>query len=181
MSNEFLRDELINVVVPYLDQDNLENVKMLFNVILSRYQISKKSTEIIPYDGDVNEGILKKFLCAKIAHGCSRKTIHYYGTTVKKALQDMGKPYTDVTADDVRLYIAIRVQRDKITKVTANNERRALSSFYGWLQKEEILLKKSDGQGRKSKRNTREKEGVHRHGAGKNPGGLQKFARACRG
>ena len=91
MSNEFLRDELINVVVPYLDQDNLENVKMLFNVILSRYQISKKSTEIIPYDGDVNEGILKKFLCAKIAQGCSRKTIHYYGTTVKKSFAGYGK------------------------------------------------------------------------------------------
>lgn len=157
MSNEFLRDELINVVVPYLDQDNLENVKMLFNVILSRYQISKKSTEIIPYDGDVNEGILKKFLCAKIAQGCSRKTIHYYGTTVKKALQDMGKPYTDVTADDVRLYIAIRVQRDKITKVTANNERRALSSFYGWLQKEEILLKNPMAKVEKVKE-TREKK-----------------------
>ena len=33
------------------------------------------------------------------------------------------------------------MQRDKVTKTTVNNERRAMSSFYSWRQKEEILLK----------------------------------------
>jgi site-specific recombinase XerD len=141
MSSEFLRDDLIRIVTPYIGQDNIENIKMLFDVALSKYQVSKKSTEIIPYNGDVNDEILKKFLCAKIARGCSKRTIQYYGTTLRKALQDIGKPYSSVAADDIRLYIALRVQRDKVTKTTANNERRCLSAFYGWLQKEEILLK----------------------------------------
>ena len=141
MNNDFLRDELTRIVTPYIDKDNLENVKMLFDVALSKYQISKKSTEIIPYNGDVNDQILKKFLYAKIARGCSPRTIRYYGNVVKKALRDIGKPYSSVTADDIRLYIAIRVQRDKVTKTTVNNERRCLSAFYGWLQKEEICLK----------------------------------------
>lgn len=141
MSCDFLRDDLINIVTPYIDQNNLENVKMLFDVALSKYQISKKSTEITPYSGDVNDQILKRFLCAKIARGCSPKTIRYYGNVVKKALQYIRKPYSSVTADDIRLYIAIRVQRDRVTKTTVNNERRCLSAFYGWLQKEEILLK----------------------------------------
>lgn len=141
MISEFLRDDLVKIVVPYIGQDNIENVKMLFDVALSKYQVSKKSTEIIPYNGDVNDEILKKFLCAKIARGCSQRTIHYYGTTLRKALQDIGKTYSSVAADDIRLYIALRVQRDKVTKTTANNERRCLSAFYGWLQKEEILLK----------------------------------------
>lgn len=141
MISEFLRDDLVKIVVPYIGQDNIENVKMLFDVALSKYQVSKKSTEIIPYNGDVNDEILKKFLCAKIARGCSQRTIHYYGTTLRKALQDIGKTYSSVAADDIRLYIALRVQRDKVTKTTTNNERRCLSAFYGWLQKEEILLK----------------------------------------
>lgn len=37
--------------------------------------------------------------------------------------------------------MAIRSQRDKVSKVTINNERRCLSSFFSWLQTEEILLK----------------------------------------
>lgn len=141
MNSDFLRDDLVNIVMPYISQDNLENVKMLFDVALGKYQISKRSTEIIPYNGDINDEILKKFLCAKIARGCSSRTIRYYGWSIKRALQAIGKPYSSVTADDIRLYIAIRVQRNKVTKTTANNERRCLSAFYGWLQKEEILLK----------------------------------------
>jgi len=139
--NDFLRDELINIVSHYTNPSDLDNIRMLFDVALSKYQISKKSTDIVPYSGDVNEQILKKFIYAKVAQGLSPNTIKYYGETVKKVLQVIGKSYNEVTSDDIRLYIAIRVQRDKITKTTADNERRCLSAFYSWLQKEEILLR----------------------------------------
>lgn len=141
MISEFLRDDLVNIVVPYISQDNLENVKMLFDVALSKYQITKKSTEIVPYNGDINDEILKKFLCAKIARGCSQKTIHYYQQTIRQFFQSVNKIYSEVTPDDIRVYMAIRVQRDRVSKTTVNNERRNLSSFYTWLQNEEIVLK----------------------------------------
>ena len=139
--DEYLRDRLINIVAKYVNQDDLENIKMLFDVALSKYDIKKKTTEVIPYSGNINDQVLMKFLCSKIARGCSPRTVKYYKDTIRNTLQTIGKNYADITPDDIRIYIATRVQRDGVSKTTINNERRNLSSFYGWLQREDILLR----------------------------------------
>lgn len=45
----------------------------------------------------------------------------------------------DITTDNIRYYMAIRQRRDKVSKVTIQNEMRVLSSFFGWLYAEEII------------------------------------------
>lgn len=114
---------------------------MQITMVCGNYDFSKSSTELTVYDGDVNENILRKFLMAKIARGCSHRTVNYYKNSIRCTFDKINKPYNEVTADDIRMYLAIRVQRDGVSKTTANNERRNLSAFYTWLQKEEILLK----------------------------------------
>ena len=136
---EQLANDLVIALTPYLRDLSMQDMKMRIEMTLAPYDITKAEHALTVYEGDVNGIIIKRWLSAKIAAGCSSRTIKYYKTTVEKVLQTIGKPYMDVTADDVRLYIAVRVQRDKVTKTTANNERRALSAFYGWLQNEEIL------------------------------------------
>lgn len=139
-----MKEELINQIIvalmPYLNT-NVQEVKMLIEIVLSKYDIAKAETALTVYEGDVNEQILKRFLSAKIAQGLSKRTLKYYQTSITFALDRIGKPYCDVTADDIRYYLAVRLHRDNVTKTTANNERRNLSAFYGWLQKEEICLK----------------------------------------
>lgn len=134
-------DALIIAVTPYLRDLSRQDLKMRIDIALAPYDIIKAEHALTVYEGDINEIILKRFLAAKIAKGCSDKTIGYYKSTVEKILQAIGKTYSDVTADDIRLYIAIRVHRDKSTKTTVDNERRILSSFYGWLYQEEIITK----------------------------------------
>lgn len=136
-----LEQQLLNGLMPYIQDQNISDAAMKITIILSNYEISKAETELTVYEGDVNQEMLKRFLMAKIAGGRSLRTVQFYKQSVSKALETIGKPYTDITADDIRLYLAIRVQRDQVSKTTANNERRNLSSFYQWLQREEILLK----------------------------------------
>lgn len=136
-----LKDAIINSIVPYVSQEDLSRIQMQLDIILSKYSIAEESTEIVPYSGDANESMIKKFLCAKIARGCSSRTIQYYQKTIRQFFQRVNKIYSDVTPDDIRVYMAIRVQRDRVSKTTVNNERRNLSSFYTWLQTEEIVLK----------------------------------------
>lgn len=138
---EELENRLITVLMPYLDPERINDAKMQITLALHGYTVAKEETQVVIYEGDVNETMLKKFLMAKIARGCSQRTVKYYKDTIRNVLREIGKPYNEVSADDIRLYMAIRVQRDKVSKTTANNERRSLSSFYTWLQKEEILLK----------------------------------------
>lgn len=127
--------------MPILPENEIQNAKMRITMVLSDFEIQKRVTEIVPYQGDKNEQILKKYLQTKLAAGLSLKTIKQYRGTLKFSLKYIGKPYDEITADDLRLYIARRLQADKVSKTTVDNERRDLSAFYGWLQKEEILLK----------------------------------------
>ena len=141
MIDENVISEVVYAVSPYISNRDISDVRMKVTMVLSKYDIRKDETEIIPYQGDVNEEILKKFIIAKTAAGRSKRTLGYYKDTISKTLQTIGKPYTQITANDVRIYLALRVNRDGVSKACANNERRNLSAFYSWLQKEEILLK----------------------------------------
>lgn len=141
MIDENIITELICSITPYIENRDISDVRMNLMMVLSKYDIRKAETDIVPYEGDVNEQIIRRFLMAKAASGRSKRTIRYYGDTIKRTLERIGKPYTQVTANDIRLYMAVRINKDHVSKATANNERRNLSSFYAWLQKEEILLK----------------------------------------
>ncbi len=140
-AKDALRDELITLMRGYVPPQSLEDCKFRITMALNSYTVEKEETALTIYEGDVNEKILMRFLMAKTARGLSKRTLAYYKDTISRTLEAIGKPYTQVTADDIRYYLAVRVARDGVTKATANNERRNLSSFFGWLQKEEILLK----------------------------------------
>lgn len=134
-------NELIYALNPYLKNEDISDARMRIIMTLSNYSISKVETEVVPYQGDVNEQILKRFLMAKTARGLSKRTLMYYRDSISMSLKMIGKPFSQITANDVRLYLALRINRDGVSKACANNERRNLSAFYTWLQKEEILLK----------------------------------------
>lgn len=136
-----LTDELIIALMPFIKPEDTDDVAMAITMALNDYSISQEERSLALYEEDETKYVFRRFLAAKIAKGCSTRTVGYYKNTVSKALRIIGKPYDQVTADDIRYYLAMRVQKDGISKTSANNERRNLSAFYQWLQKEEILLK----------------------------------------
>lgn len=136
-----LEDELIVAMTPYLRDLSGQDLRLRIEMVLADYDITKQERALAVYEGDINENMVKRFLAAKIAQGCSDRTVLYYRNSIRMTLEKIGKPYMEVSADDIRLYLACRIHKDNVSKTTVNNERRNLSSFYGWLQKEEILLK----------------------------------------
>lgn len=136
-----LENEILTSLFSCLMPEKYQDAKMRISMCLADWSVKKEETSLSVYEGDANDIIIKRWLMAKVARGCSPRTVEYYRTSVKFSLGRIGKPFNEITADDIRLYLAIRVQRDGVSKTTANNERRNLSAFYFWLQKEEILLK----------------------------------------
>lgn len=136
-----LENDLVIALTPYMKDMNSQDLKLRIEMILTNYDISKSEKALVVYQGDINSQILTQFLSAKIAQGCSKRTIRFYGSSISSILLKIGKPYNEITANDIRLYIAQRVYRDHVSKTTCNNERRNLSAFFSWLQREEILLK----------------------------------------
>mgnify|MGYP000846031303 FL=1 len=85
--------------------------------------------------------LLPKFISAKRVEGCSEKSLKYYESTIKNMLESVDKPEQEITTDDLRGYLDSYQQTNKISKVTLDNVRRILSSFFSWLEDEDYVVK----------------------------------------
>lgn len=144
MSDEYreeLKIKLINVVAPTLEQSDISDIRFKIEIALADYEIEKRSTELTVYTEGKNDAILKRFLASKLAAGLSQRTLEYYRNSIRFFFNRINKDYDEISADDIRIYLAARINREGVSKTTANNERRNLSAFYSWLQTEEIILK----------------------------------------
>ena len=81
------------------------------------------------------------FLTSKRIEGCSDKTISYYESTISKMHEYIGKKTPNITTDDLRGYLSYYQTERKASKVTIDNIRRILSSYYSWLEDEDFILK----------------------------------------
>ena len=81
------------------------------------------------------------FLVAKRVEGCSDKTIRYYESTIRNVITATNKSPGCITTDDIRLYLDEYQQKSGASKVTIDNIRRILSSFFAWLEDEDYIVK----------------------------------------
>ena len=88
-----------------------------------------------------NTEILEEFLSAKRIEGCSEKSLNYYRKTITAALDSIGKGIKHITTDDLRAYLTDYQAEKKSSKVTMDNIRRILSSFFSWLEDEDYIIK----------------------------------------
>lgn len=136
--------ELVDDLYMFISAGNFndDNLKQHLIMICSNYDIDKKCTDLSVYScEDFNMELLQKFLISKTVAGLTQRTLRHYRTSILFFLDRVTKRIDDITPDDIKLYIARRQLQDHVTSVTAINEWRILSSFFGWLHKEEILLR----------------------------------------
>jgi len=88
-----------------------------------------------------DESLIESFIAAKRVEGCSVRTLNYYRLVIHSTQSSLGKPLRRVNTEDLRTYLANYQQTRGVSKVTIDNTRRILSSFYGWLENENYILK----------------------------------------
>lgn len=81
------------------------------------------------------------FLSAKHIEGCSERSLKYYKATITTILATVKKDVKYIVTDDIRGYLAGYQEKKKSSKVTIDNIRRILSSFFSWLEDEDYILK----------------------------------------
>lgn len=81
------------------------------------------------------------FICAKRVEGCSEKSIKYYKSTIENMLKILQKSVRRITTDDLRKYLGDYNKNNNCSKVTVDNIRRIISSFFSWLEEENYILK----------------------------------------
>ena len=65
----------------------------------------------------------------------------YYRKTIDAMLVTIGKGVSHITTDDLRSYLTGYQTEKNSSKVTIDNIRRILSSFFSWLEDEDYILK----------------------------------------
>jgi site-specific recombinase XerD len=137
-----IKEKLIGNVVTILSVDltseQLRLIKNCMTTILQDYDVVEHtelpSTEVV---NDVH--ILKHFAAAKKISGCSIKTIKQYGYHIRKFLDYVNMPITDITTNTIRYYLAYLGQ--SCSNCYIDNVRRVLNSFFSFCENEEYIVK----------------------------------------
>lgn len=137
---EQLRQELLRAVMRVLGEEASNRLDMVFSVILHKYNVENKQTEVAIYD-DSNMRIVKNYIAALRLEGKSEKTIDQYYRIVCNFLKAIGKHIKKILTGDIRYYLARYLTDRKVQKSTLDNQRRGLSAFFGWLATEGYIDK----------------------------------------
>ena len=88
-----------------------------------------------------NSTLLEIFLAAKHVEGCSERSIKYYKSTLQKAITILQKPFNQIETEDLRKYLSDYQKINNASRMTIDNVRRILSTFFTWLEDENYILK----------------------------------------
>lgn len=134
-----MKKELINTIEQkMLGYLNNEQLAKLHEVLEHSLAESKESNEDIQ---ETNDNMLHLFLSAKQVEGCSEKSLKYYRTTLSKMIKSIAKPVRQVETNDIRNYLSSYENESHASKVTIDNVRRIISSFFSWLEDENYIIK----------------------------------------
>ncbi len=135
---EELITEITQCMLPYLDNAQLKQLKQVMEHTLFNYDVSAAKEN--PREDDSN-ALIEKFIAAKRIEGCSEKTLKYYQTTIAAMVSDLDKNVRHILTEDLRTYLTEYQSRNKSSRVTIDNIRRILSSFFSWLEDEDYIVK----------------------------------------
>jgi integrase/recombinase XerD len=125
-------------MLPHLDNVQMQQLqKVLENVLFGceiTIQIEKENV-------DDNLKLIDAFVSAKRIEGCSEKTLKYYRTTIETMESSINKGIRHIQTEDLRFYLTDYRSKNESSRVTIDNIRRILSSFFSWLEDEDYILK----------------------------------------
>lgn len=140
MNDEFVNDVLRDMLA-YLDNGQAEQLRRVLRHNLSGYEIQQRTDSTAEDASEENARLTGAFLSAKRIEGCSEKSLSYYRKTIETMSEKIGKGITHITTNDLRSYLTNYQTERKSSKVTIDNIRRILSSFFSWLEDEDYILK----------------------------------------
>ena len=132
-----IMEEIVQQMLPHLDNAQLEKLQEVLKHSLYNCEISGKGTEV----EDDSKKLLNAFVYAKRIEGCSEKTLKYYRTTIEAMIEVVDKSVRHIQTDDLRAYLTGYQEKHESSRVTIDNIRRILSSFFSWLEDEDHILK----------------------------------------
>ena len=139
--NSEITDRVVNLLAS-IEVIHLDDVKNSLNYVLNDFEVKHKENSLAIANPDLKVKAIQNFFIAKKVEGLADSSLSYYSLQLRRFFEVVTKDLMDITTNDIRYYLAKRqIDCPKLSKVTLNNERRVLNTFFGWCQAEEYVVK----------------------------------------
>ena len=135
---EELMEEVMQHMLSYLDNAQMKQLRQVMEHALCRYNVTELEIKL---EEDDSNNLIARFIAAKRIEGCSEKTLKYYQTTIDALVVSIGKSVRHIHTEDLRIYLTEYQSQKQSSRVTIDNIRRILSSFFSWLEDEDYIIK----------------------------------------
>ena len=131
-------NQIVQEMLPYLNNAQTEKLRDVIQHALFPFEFTEK--EQAEHNKE-QQDYVELFLSAKRIEGCSEKSLKYYRATICAMLESVGKDIKQIVTDDLRIYLTDYQNKNQASRVTVDNIRRILSSFFSWLEDEDYIIK----------------------------------------
>ena len=127
MKQSFITDVMCEML-PHLNNAQAAKLQEVLQHSLSKYKVVVHKEA----ESETEANLVELFLSAKRIEGCSEKSLKYYESTIMALLDGVGKGVKYIGTEDIRTYLTDYQARKQSSKVTMDNIRRILSSFFSY-------------------------------------------------
>ncbi len=136
-----LINEICNLMNEHLTDEQNQLLRTTLQKVFRQFNIPDDSGALSEQAQQTNMKLLNLFIAAKKIEGCSENTLKYYSSTLLKMINSIQKNVCEIETDDIRFYLYRYQNKRNSSKVTMDNIRRIMSSFFIWLEDEDYISK----------------------------------------
>jgi site-specific recombinase XerD len=130
-----IANELLVVMSTLAPDVDMQVLPVRLEEVLSNYEISRKTQKDI--ENDFNEK-LEIYLSARAIEGLSQRTLSGYKMELSMFAKYVNKAVVQITTSDIRKYLA---HNKNWMITTVDGKLSVIKTFFGWMVKEEMLLR----------------------------------------
>ena len=140
MSKDCREELLKNVKLVLMESNDIDIIFNKVSILLDNYEISEKETSLTVTDTS-NLDLIKLYASTLIVEGKEESTVKFYAEELQRLIKRIGgRDVRDLDTFDIRKYLAMR-QLEGISNRTLDTTRTVISTFYHWMEVEEIISK----------------------------------------
>ena len=136
-----LINEICRQMKQHLSPEQNRILENTLHQIFTNYNLPDDDSQQELESQQNNRRLINLFIAAKKIEGCSENTLKYYANTLTLMTKSIQKNICDIGTNDLRLYLSNYQNTRHSSKITLDNIRRIMSSFFAWLEDEDYILK----------------------------------------
>lgn len=136
---EKILERIVNEMAPHLDQGQLEHLSNVLYINFHGLEVREQCTELVASGMNGDEAKIRMFVASKKAVNRQDATLKQYTREICNMLNFLGKRLEDITGMDLRYYYGVMREQRGIKMSTMQTRLHYLSSFWDFLNTEELV------------------------------------------